>query len=84
MTHNVVDVDKWLSFSEERAGAVTSMGGRNVLDMVARDGSNLVLVSADVDDADALVAAIESAPPELQEVMQRHGVIMPFTTFVEK
>jgi hypothetical protein len=60
------------------------MGGRNIIDMVARDGSNLVLVGADVDDVDALLEGLASAPPELQEVMERHGVIMPFTVFVEK
>jgi len=84
ITHGVVDVDRWLSFSQERAGNVASMGGRNVVDLVAQDGSNVVVVSADVDDVAALLAGLASPPPELAEVMERHGVVMPMTIFVEK
>jgi hypothetical protein len=60
------------------------MGGRNVVDLVAQDGSNVVVVSADVDDVAALLAGLASPPPELAEVMERHGVVMPMTIFVEK
>jgi hypothetical protein len=82
-THNVVDVDKWLSFKADRAGAVGAMGGSNVVDFVAQDGSKSVAISADVDDVDAMLASMASAPPELQATMEEHGVIPPLTFYVE-
>jgi len=82
--HNVVDVDKWLSFKADRAGAIGSMGGSNVVDLVAQDGSNAVAIVADVDDAEAMIAAMAAAPPELQTAMQEHGVLPPLVFYVEK
>ncbi len=82
--HNVVDVDKWLSFKADRAGAIGSMGGSNVVDLVAQDGSNAVAIVADVDDADAMIAAMAAAPPELQAAMHEHGVVPPLVFYVEK
>jgi hypothetical protein len=84
ITHNVVDVEKWLVFKDERAGSVASMGGSNAVDYVAQDGSNAVAIGADVVDVEALIAGLASAPPELQDVMERHGVLMPMTIYVEK
>ena len=82
--HNVVDVNKWLSFKADRAGAIGSMGGSNVVDYVAQDGSNAVAVSADVDDVDAMLASMASPPQEVQAEMVEHGVLMPLTFYVEK
>lgn len=82
--HDVVDVDNWLSFASERAEAITAMGGANVVDHVALDGSNRVAVGAEVDDVEALQAAIAAPPPELLAVMERHGVVPPLTTYVQK
>jgi len=84
ITHNVTDVDTWLGFKAERAGAIESLGGSNVVDQVALDGSNRVVVSLDVDDVDALVATLASPPPEMGEIMGRHGVVPPLTVYVEK
>ena len=84
MTHNVVDVTKWLSFKEERASAISAMGGSQVVDCVAPDGSNTVAVSANVDDVEALLAAMSSPPPELQALMESHGVLPPIAIYVEK
>lgn len=84
ITHNVVDANKWLSFKEERAGAIGSMGGSNVVDFVAQDGSNAVAIGADIDDVEAMLAGLASAPPELQAAMEKHGVLMPMTYYVEK
>ena len=39
VTHNVVDVDKWLEFKSERADAIAALGGSNVVDHVSQDGS---------------------------------------------
>lgn len=82
--HNVADVDKWLEFKEERAGAIGMLGGTNVADHVAQDGTNAVAVTADVADVDVLVAALSSPPPEVLEIMQRHGVVPPLTVYVER
>lgn len=84
ITHDVVDVDTWLKFKSERADAVSGMGGRHVVDHVAHDGSNRVAVSAEVDEVEAMLAAIASPPPELLGTMQRHGVVPPLTVYVER
>jgi hypothetical protein len=84
ITHNVVDVDKWLSFKEERAGSIGAMGGSNVVDHVAQDGSNTVAIAANVEDVAAVLAGLASPPPELHAAMERHGVLPPVTVYIEK
>ena len=83
VTHGVADVAKWLEFKAERAEAIGSLGGRNVVDHVADDGSKVVAVTADMDDPAAFMATLASPPAELGEVMQRHGVQPPLTAYVE-
>ena len=82
--HNVVDVDKWLQFKAERADAIGALGGSNVVDHVAQDGSKTVAVGTDVDDVAGLLAALASPPPEVGAIMERHGVIPPLTIYVEQ
>ncbi len=41
VTHNVADVDTWLSFKDERAAVIGNMGGTNVLDHAAADWKQL-------------------------------------------
>jgi hypothetical protein len=84
ITHNVVDVDNWLSFKDERAGSIAAMGGSNVVDHVAQDGSNAVAIAANVDDVDAVLAGLASPPPELNSAMERHGVLPPISVYIEK
>ena len=60
------------------------MGGTDVVDYVATDGSKKVAVSAETDDVEAFLAVIASPPPELLAAMERHGVIPPLTTYVER
>ena len=85
ITHNVADVDKWLGFKEERAESITSMmGGSNVVDYAAQDGSNSVAIGANIDDVDAVLAGLESPAPELQAIMERHGILPPMTIYIEK
>ncbi len=83
ITHNVVDVDNWLQYKAERAAAIAALGGSNAVDHVAFDGGNVVAISADVDDAAAMMAALASPPAEVASAMERHGVIPPLTAFVE-
>ena len=84
MTHDVADVDTWLKFKSERTDAISGMGGRHVVDHVAQDGSNRVAISAEIEDVEAMVAAIASPPPDLLGTMERHGVIPPLTVYFEK
>jgi hypothetical protein len=84
ITHNVVDIETWLQFKSERADSVAAMGGSNVVDLVAHDGSNAVAVMADVDDAAAMMAGLASPPPEIGAVMEKHGVLPPLVAYVEK
>jgi hypothetical protein len=84
ITHDVVDIDAWLSFKSERAEAIGAMGGTEVVDHVAQDGSGRVAVSAEIDDVDAFTAAVASPPPELLAAMERHGVIQPLTAYIER
>lgn len=83
VTHNVADIDKWLGYKAERAEAIAGLGGTNVVDHVALDDSKVVAVSADVSDVAAFQAALASPPPEVAEVLQRHGVEPPLVTYVE-
>lgn len=84
LTHAVEDVERWLGFKGERAASIGAMGGSNVVDHVAADGSKSVAVSFDTADAGAIQAGLASPPPELVAAMQRHGVVQPVAAHVEK
>ncbi len=83
ITHPVADVNKWLGFKAERAEAFGSLGGSNVVDHVASDGGNMIAVSCDVADADAMMATIASPSPELAAAMEKHGVLPPLVAYLE-
>ncbi len=83
IVHNVADVDTWLGFKAERAAAIGNIGGTNVVDHVARDGSKTVAISAEMADVDKAMAAISSPPPEMAAAMEAHGVLPPLTVYVE-
>ena len=84
ITHSVADVEKWLGFKAERAEAIGGLGGTNVVDHVAHDGSKTVAITADVADVDALLAALGSPSPEVAAVMEQHGVLPPVVAYVAK
>jgi hypothetical protein len=84
VTHGVADVDTWLQFASERADAIGAMGGTNVVDHVAQDGSNTVAVATEVTDVDGMMAALSSPSDEVKAIMDRHGVRPPLTVFVER
>lgn len=77
-------MERWLSFKGERAASIGAMGGSNVVDHVAADGSKNVAISMDAADIGAIQAGLASAPPELAAAMQRHGVVPPVVAHVEK
>ena len=82
ITHAVENIDRWLLGKEERVTALGAVGS-NVTDFVAEDGSLNVAVSADIHDADALRALLASPPPDVLALMQKHGVVPPFTAYIE-
>lgn len=84
ITHRVADMDKWLRGKAERAEQIGVMGGADVVDHVAQDGSNAIAVTFTVEDVAAVMAAISSPSAELGEAMERHGVIPPLAVYVER
>jgi len=83
ITHKVKDVEDWLKFKAERAAALSPFAS-HVTDHVAMDGSNNVAVTADVQDVAAAQASLASPSPEMAAAMERHGVIQPISTHIEK
>jgi len=84
ITHAVADVDNWLAGKEERAGAIGAMGGVNVVDHVAQDGTKAIAITFDTDDVASVVATTASPPAEMAAAMERHGVVPPLTIYVER
>lgn len=83
IVHAVKDVERWLSFKDERAGAISAFGS-NVVDHAALDGSKTVAITADVADLAVAQAQLASPSPEMAAAMDRHGVIPPLSVFVQK
>ena len=83
ITHAVQDIDRWLQGKAERAAALESGTGSNVIDYVAQDGSNNIAICADVADIDALTSMLAAPPAEVAERMEAHGVVQPLTVYIE-
>lgn len=83
VTHAVVDIERWLEGKAERAAAIESGSGSNVVDHVAQDGSNNIAITADVSDLAAMGAMLSSPSPEVAATMEAHGVIQPLVVYVE-
>jgi len=83
MTHKVKDLETWLKGKEERVAAFSPFAS-HVTDHVAMDGSNNVAVTADVHDMAGAQGMLASPSPEVVAAMERHGVIQPITTHIEK
>jgi hypothetical protein len=83
ITHDVVDIERWLKGKDERASALGAIGA-DVTDHVAADDSPRVAVSATIHDMAALQALIDAPPPEVAALMESHGVVPPLTVYVEQ
>lgn len=83
ITHDVVDIERWLKGKEERASALDAVGS-DVTDFVAADGSNRIAVSATIHDMAALQGLLDAPPPEVAALMEAHGVVPPLTVYVEQ
>lgn len=81
ITHAVQDVDRWLRGKAERAAALP--GATNATDLVALDGSKQAGVAFDIDDVETLTSMLSSMPPDVAAQAESHGVVMPFTVFVQ-
>lgn len=46
-------------------------------------GSNNIAVTADIHDMDGAQALMDSPPPEIAALMEVHGVVPPFTAYIE-
>jgi hypothetical protein len=79
----VEDVERWLGGKAARAAAFGSVGGSNVTDHVAADGSNNIAVTAEASDVEAVKAMVASPPADIMENMQAHGVVPPITVYVQ-
>ncbi len=74
ITHAVIDIDRWLTGKAERA-AVIGPYATNVTDYVA--------VTANIHDMEGIQALMASPSPEDAAMMEKHGVIQPFTAYIE-
>ena len=83
ITHAVQDIDRWLQGKAERAAAVESGTGSNVIDYDAQDGSKNIAITADVVDVEALRSMLSSPPAEVVARMEAHGVVQPITLYIE-
>ena len=84
ITHSVVEMDTWLQGKSERADAIGAMGGANVVDHVAQDGSKTIAITFDTDDVAAVMASLAAPSAELSAAMERHGVVPPLGVYIEK
>ena len=81
--HAVNDMDVWLGGKAERAAAIESGSGSNVVDHIAQDGSNNVAITADVADLEVLGAMLANPSPETAALMEAHGVVQPIVVYVQ-
>ena len=78
-THPVTDVALWLSKHHERVELFAEWG-TNVVDYAIADGSNMVALTIDVSDMDAMQAAM--ATEEIGKAKDAHGVMEPIVMYV--
>lgn len=83
ITHDVVEIERWLKGKDERAAALGTIG-TDVTDYVAADDSLRVAVGATIHDMAALQGLLDAPPPEVAALMESHGVVPPFTVYVEQ
>lgn len=80
-THAVSDPALWASKNSERVAAFAAWG-TNVVDYLGAGDSNMVAVSVDVHDMEAMQASMET--PEMAAAKEAHGVLEPVIVHIEK
>ncbi|MGI9547357.1 MAG: hypothetical protein ACR2MM_08980 [Flavobacteriaceae bacterium] len=78
-THPVKNVDHWMSLNSERVELFAEWGS-NVVGYAIADGSNMVALTIDVQDMEAMEVSMGTA--EMDKAKEAHGVLEPITMFV--
>ena len=78
-THPVKNVDHWLSKHSERVDLFSEWGS-NVTGYAIADGSNMVALTIDVHDMDAMQASLATA--EMDKAKEAHGVLEPIVMYM--
>jgi hypothetical protein len=82
IVHAVADLDRWKMGKQERIDAIGAVA-TGVTGQVAADGSNQVALTAQVTNPAGMDAMLSSPSPEPAAVMEKHGVVPPFTAYPE-
>jgi len=77
VTHDVTDTDHWLS-SPKREEVLPSLGVSNIRTFVSPQDRSKVGLVMDIEDLDALFAALENPSPELADAM-KYDTVLPET-----
>jgi len=80
VTHPVKDVKHWASKGDERV-EILSPFATDIVSYVAADGSNQVVVAANIHDMEGMTAFMQT--PEAAEAMESHGVLQPLVWHFE-
>jgi hypothetical protein len=80
ITHDVTDTDRWLS-SPKREETLPSLGASNIRTFVNPQDRTKVGLVMDIEDLDALFAALESPSEELTEAMT-YDTVRPETMVI--
>ncbi len=78
-THAVKDVDLWLSKHSERVELFAGWGS-NIVGYAIADGGNMVALSIDVSDMDAMQESLGT--DEIDRAKEAHGVLGSIAMFV--
>ena len=85
ITHDVADVDSWLKGKTDRVESVSAMGGSDVVDHVAQDGSNKVAVSGMTLTYEALVPKLKRLVlTKNPEQLQPHAAFTAAVSFSKR
>ena len=85
VTHAVEDVQRWLNGKAARAAAIESGSGSDPAPTTSpRTGATTSpSLAENVSDLAAMGAMLSSPSPEVMAAMQEHGVVPPFTVYIE-
>jgi len=78
-THAVKDVDLWMNKHSERVELFAEWGS-NIVGYAIADGGNMVALSIDVNDMDAMQASLGT--DEIDRAKEAHGVFGSIAMFV--
>lgn len=80
-THPVKNVDHWMSMHSERVELFADWGS-NVISYAIAEGDNMVALTIDVQDMEAMKLSMGTA--EMDKAKEAHGVVEPITMYVAR